>query len=575
MMINRKHVKSLGNTFVSFSSVHDMGKNLMDKQRDTDNLHEMTSEENLESPPRAKLATSNSWILLHNAERHLLQRQYKEALFNVNRAFVQMTEDHSNENEYQHPNKHEQKDILLLSPCIQRPGKRKKFQFSVLLADEDPVQQLDLTQQLAVIGLQAWHELSVKDRANFNQSPRNRRSCNGSFEISSHAWKQLEPILNYFAVDQSTDNTICKSEPTNRLKKSHKSRCRGLSIDLLIVWIPFWESHGFDKESFIWATEILLNLSNRIRGEQGTNLRTMTHKDEVIWLHYVCNQLPHVKDSNLAGRIMQSISKANSGNEDDFALGASLSTLVENNWDNVQVHNETIHSLLRTMTALLDDDEDERKDEANLAQNNNILVTLDTLRKAQRNLLLLLRKNDKTPYIASKQQRVLHPERKQKSILSDGNTPEQQGCQIRSAPNNEAMTRMSSKHTNVSFSANFSSLSSLTAFLRQQRNRVVQWLSKFLGSGDQAETRDTFPSIMSFWLDTNPDDVTGIVERRRKLQTFALSLALLLLSWKQRHLMRRLSKSIALALLAPIRELVDALVVAPPSHRVTNRVPSK
>ncbi|KAG7371854.1 hypothetical protein IV203_017996 [Nitzschia inconspicua] len=575
MMINRKHVKSLGNTSVSSSSVHDIGKNLMDKPRDTDNLHEMTSEENLESSPRGKLATSKSWTHLHNAERHLLQRQYKEALFTVNRAFVQMIEDLSDENEYQHPNKHGQKDILLLSPCIQRPGKRKKFQFSVLLTDEDPVQQLDLTHQLAVIGLQAWHEISVKDRAHFSQSPRNRRSCNGSSEISNNAWKQLEPILNYFAVDQSTENSICKSEPTNRLKKSHKSRCRALSIDLLIVWIPFWESHGFDKESFLWATEILLSLSNRMRGEQGTNLRTMTHKGEVIWRHYLCNQLPHVKDSNLASRIMQSISKANPGNEDDFALGASLSTVVENNWNNVQLHNETIHSLLRTMTALLDDDEDERKDEANLAPKNDFLVNLDTLRKAKRNLLLLLRKNDTTPYIASQQQQALHPVRKQKSILSDGNIPEQQSRRIRSVSNDETMIRMSSEHTNGSFSTDFSSLSSVTAFLRQQRNRIVQWLSKFLGSGNQAETRDTFPSIMSFWLDTNPDDVTGIVERRRKLQTFALSLALLLLSWRQRHLMRRLGKSIALALLAPIRELVDALVVAPPSHRVANRVSSK
>jgi hypothetical protein len=267
------------------------------------------------------LDSVGSSSLLQQAERYLLQKRYKEALFSVNQAFVRLptTRDTMLEN----PRLKEAKKVVLLSPSLKLPSRRRAFQFSVSLYEpENQTEKMDLSQQLAVIGLQSWHELSSRDKME-QESILSLGTGKAPF-LRKQAWKHLEPILNYFDISQDTIiETKSRAEEHVKMFLLDLSSCRTLSLDLLSMWIPFWEAHGYEKEAFGWATQILRAISTRIHSEDPYGERRMTKNEETIWLYYVSHQLPHIKDFDFAHQMLHLTTTA-SGETSEVGIASAF-----------------------------------------------------------------------------------------------------------------------------------------------------------------------------------------------------------------------------------------------------------
>jgi hypothetical protein len=551
MMINQKHSKTHGNTMSISPSSQAVDK---DEANDKNNgnwsnvttTSPNNTKEKTEISPAARDENSRIATLLQTAERHFLQKQYKDALFTVNEAFLvmSMTARRNDSIKRQH-NQQASNEVLCLSPPIRLAGRRRKFHFSVFFADDDPRMSSDaeksVAYSLAVIGLQAWHELSAKEV--YSPVPSKRARSAATPSISKQAWKHLEPILRYF-----TDCVNGTNDSFGHLEG--QSYPRELSMDLFVVWIPFWKSHGFDREAFVWATQLLLAVSSRTRDVRKE--AKMSRNEEAIWLHYVSDQLPRLSHPATASKILRYISASNElTTSGDFPLcfDESLISHIAPAWDGRRLCPETVDYMLETIETLVNEGGEERKVELNLLQGDSI-VSVSSLTKAHKRLLKICQMNEKRSNTrAARQQRT-------ESNPHAG--PDSATLQHSSSTGPNERHELANLSISKNWKSKFSGISSFLHFATHasfQRNKVLDWVSRTLhgakGTGN-----------------SNAENDKTMAQRRRKLQTIALSLALLLLSWRQRRWVGRLGKSVAFALLAPIRELVDALVTPSPRSLV-------
>jgi len=193
--------------------------------------------------------------------------------------------------------------------------------------------------QMASIVLQSWHELSKKEqheqqqlKAQQQQQQQLRfrplvegstRHHNGEEEKKEvedtvgmtqgsiahqqrldreRSWMFLMPMLDYYnncrSSSKSHQNPTTISTPTTKI-----------SLDLFLVWIPFWESHQQSQHAFEWTVQVLREYYCFV-GTHYTNATTTSRQQkqliELLWLHCICNQLPYIKTGDCDGSIMTS-----------------------------------------------------------------------------------------------------------------------------------------------------------------------------------------------------------------------------------------------------------------------------
>jgi hypothetical protein len=545
--------QTIGDTYPVFSSVYSDDKAVMNTCRCKDDSQFSASDTECicdESPLESDRVIGCRG-LLRRAERYLLQKRYKEALFAVNQAFVRMSKSH--DKRLEKPRRKQEKELVLLSPTLRLPGRRHVFQFAVSLLE--PTNQpdiLDVSHQLAAIGLQSWHELSSRDR--MEQGLYLPLGTGKTSTVRRHAWKHLEPTLTYFDIPQETSvETKLGTEENLPTVDLEQSFFRALSLDLMSVWIPFWEAHGYEKQSFGWATQILLVASSWIHSENGSENanveKKMTKNEETIWLYYVCHQLPHIKDTEFALHMLQLISTTSDDGlrkNSSFGLPRTINELVERAWDSYGVHRDTIDQLVVTLKKLMTDVVEENKDELYVRLGGSI-VSFEVLSKAHASLRNLLRKHDKKHNI---QRRQRQPPTELTTARLD-NLP-QNGLQ---APVSNGI--VSIEESDRCIPSGYKFFLSLSTHVKIQGGRVLEWISRVLREG-----------LWNIQTTSNIQDVRDnkvTLYRRRHIQTIALSLAFLIFSFRHRRLVERLGKIVVVALLEPIRELIDALLL--PSQR--------
>jgi len=215
-----------------------------------------------------------SFSVLREAERCFLQRDYKRSLLLVHSWFEKNQRELSTNVSLLAttttttttteaaviPRSSTKNTVIRLFPPIRIPCEQYKNKNNnnnnepavtslYLKADLKCISTSTCSDQLAVIGLQSWYELSKLER-----------------KLQSPQYRWLEGILHYYARQESS-----------------------LSIELLTtVWIPFWESRGHEREALLWTIQCLGG----------------TRREENVWLRCVCHQIPtHVNNSGLAKKL--------------------------------------------------------------------------------------------------------------------------------------------------------------------------------------------------------------------------------------------------------------------------------
>jgi len=166
--------------------------------------------------------------------------------------------------------------------------------------------------RLAVIGLQSWHELSLTER---RQQRKKKHRKTATPDTNINRWSLLVDIFDYYQGHTTGDESY------------HQTKIRGrLSVELLAtMWIPFWESNGFEREALAWTIQVLHSIQSRSLSSSSTVLHpsspTISTKSsskkrsifEELWLHCVCEQLPRYlsKSPQLATKIFQIVTYRN------------------------------------------------------------------------------------------------------------------------------------------------------------------------------------------------------------------------------------------------------------------------
>ena len=200
-----------------------------------------------------------------------------------------------------------------------------------------------MVDQLAVIGLQSWYELSRMERklqrrssgtvAGAGTPTNNNNNNNNNKQPANHdRWLFLVEILErYSDPDRSssaTDGGAANDQeesPSSSPLESGTPLPRGmLSLELLAtVWIPFWESQGHGLEAFAWTLQVLHHC-----GTPPANTAPSSHRQaqrtirEELWLRCVCQQIPtHLGNNN------------NNNNNNNTALARKLLGIVTERHD--------------------------------------------------------------------------------------------------------------------------------------------------------------------------------------------------------------------------------------------------
>ena len=290
--------------------------------------------------------------LIREAERCFLRKQYSRSLLLVDRYFRSLgdskhyDDDNNNNNNNGNGNDISEEiiaeetsvrlypSILLLSKDhYQAEGKKQKiftFFAAVVDHDEDPQSvslgpsspmtqsMTTMTDRLACIGLQSFHELSLIERRqrnkyrrkNNNDEMNNTTACTGrtaadipigddeshfngdnNDTIDDERWMYIMQILDYYN-DENSHHIV---SPTSLVSGRRRRPSRALSVELLSIWIPFWEYHGYELQAFVWTIQVLHYYSpTELLPEQPTTTMIV----EELWVRCVCEQLPRYSQKN-------------------------------------------------------------------------------------------------------------------------------------------------------------------------------------------------------------------------------------------------------------------------------------
>ena len=105
---------------------------------------------------------------------------------------------------------------------------------------------------MAAIGLQSYHELSRK----VEKEERQRYHA----DVVDDRWMHLRAILDYYDAGDASDvgPKLTVASPPKKEPPLRRHRPHVLSAELLItVWIPFWESNGYELQAFMWTLQTL------------------------------------------------------------------------------------------------------------------------------------------------------------------------------------------------------------------------------------------------------------------------------------------------------------------------------
>jgi hypothetical protein len=478
-------------------------------------------------------------LMLHKAERYFLQKKYKEALFSVNQAFVHLqAAEHSPNNQ-----RCQNGNVIPLSPPLQILG--RKYTLSVILINhENRIDELSHTvsQQLAAIGLQSWHELSKTEKAERRRQNSTRQSLLRNTDFyGRHAMKHLEPILNYFSVKEQ--GFISDSNGKNSFRHgSDMDARRALTLDLFLVWTHFWQSHGCEKEVLTWTVQVLMaSCRLRLECQTGKDGETNEAKWQRLWVHCVSHQLPHLNNANNIRQILRAISTIpDSSHEWD---GVSLKDACMDMRDDCS--SESVDALLDTLQEMqsVRNEDKEQSQLKGVGSASCCLIPPDCITAAKTRLTKLHHGQNQSVVSRLKGSQT-DDEMAPCNVMTIKQNGQSQHNVFDGFRNNVQRT---SSVPNSVVTEDPSSL-----YMRLKQTRLLSWISQ------------TFRDFVLQALNKNAQcgscaDEDVSFQWRRRFQQTALALAFLLLSWRQRKLVSRVGKLMAMALLAPVRELVDAL----------------
>jgi len=272
------------------------------------------------------------------SQQHFLKKQYREALEYGNLFFENAAANLQSRKKKE--DSINEKDVVRLTPTILIPprpqhptttgwthqrrsmngDKKREYSFAVSLSCDDYTAASSSSSssddfdsdpdQMASIVLQSWHELSKKEQEqqlkaqqqelplplertthHHNEEKKEVEDITGIMTQGSIArqqrldrersWMFLMPMLDYY--------NCCSSN-----SKSHDqiSTNNTISLDLFLVWIPFWESHQQSQHAFEWTVQVLRRYYCFF---DATTSRQQNKLIELLWLHCIGNQLPYVK----------------------------------------------------------------------------------------------------------------------------------------------------------------------------------------------------------------------------------------------------------------------------------------
>ena len=202
-------------------------------------------------------------------------------------------------------------------------------------------EEASIVDQLAVIGLQSWYELSKMERKQRRKQRQTRTKQTATtttpststlpstididIDNNNDRWSLLVEILDYYK-DQDHE-TIGHDEGCDSWHKTSDHRRGRISMEMLAtVWISFWESNGHELEAFAWTIQAL-HCSFHSRGSPPSSslssttttttptTPTTTRKlnssgrtiAEELWLRCVCQQIPKHLSSKNNARLARSI----------------------------------------------------------------------------------------------------------------------------------------------------------------------------------------------------------------------------------------------------------------------------
>jgi hypothetical protein len=530
-------------------------------------------------PSRA--ATTDVDRLLNKAERSFLRKDYRQALLYVDEAFGCLNGKSSRASSSIDLNNDEKK-IVTLYPSIQVPtheghAARNKnlriYQFTVDLTREnsrmDPgcqcqFQEHRLADNFASIGLQSWHELALKEREATAAAPTTAPAeCLST--TSDEGWEFLHPIIRYYSIREEVRYGI-----------EH----RAISMELLLVWIPFWESQGYCKEAFLWTVQVLLAASaataededNRSDGTDNvcpnvdrSSFKSSTPFQELLWLHCVCNQLPRIRDSQLAVKILQAVSKHPQDSLHSSCDDIIKFQMVERTWSRHQTQRGTINSLLaclETQESIGDHSHHQRcpsseqmTDDHN-ESSSRVFISSRYMKKAKQWLAKEYR-DFGDPTEEEHPMKTFNSNHK----VSLGSTPPLSSNS--SVPVEDQLTR-----NPVPDGSSIRLLPPIFG-IQLQKGRLFLWLKRTINDltkiivGNNANFGTILAEILApgIVVGSNSGKDASLLVVTRRISTAAFSVAVLLLSWRRRKLFSRIGASLAWTILAPFKELVDAIMV--------------
>jgi hypothetical protein len=415
-----------------------------------------------------------------------------------------------------------------------------------------------------------------------------------------------------------TDIIITSSQKTESHISLYKCRHRprgALSSELLsTIWIPFWEYHGYELQAFMWTIQVLHYYSpsklSLLQPPPASSTSTTTIEEE-LWMRCVCQQLPQHsrKNSTLAKLILGIITEKKDYVVEGFEFERIWNAINTDDNDGNSVTNsllETLDSYLNDGTATSTSINDNNHDNSLYRRHpshRGLGVSSRTLVKARDWLLL----NGKTQQNEKQQHNRQHHHHHHQQQQKQQNPQRQKELSdINARISNEPHQSLSSSMTNsdprrvlvdfLSRSFPFSFVSSIqipsssSSFLQRPINtaiiaidaakmiisRVVKrylvdvndekskkkWMSQFI----QPLYSSLSPSSSSYSSNTNTttnnNDMYMELHRQRFKQII-FSVVLVLIGWRRRGFLVRSGKALAWAILAPLRELLDALEIKP------------
>lgn len=558
-------------------------------------------------------------------------------------------------------------NAIRLFPSIRLPSKdhEKSFTFVATVLDYEDSWFISssssiaarsvIIDRLAGLGLQSFHELSSIVRRQRKQQQRKRKTNNTALTATmkgrrrrwqcrqknihneqehddndnddiDERWMHLTSVLDYYDNEDEDEkdnqsnvmdmtfsaeatkmgNTISKENNSHISMYKCRHRLRVISAELLSIWIPFWESHGYKLQAFMWTIQVLHHYSPSkqllLRPESPT-----TTIEEGLWMRCVCHQLPRYSGKNatfakfILGIITEKTSYIfecieferiwsaintdhNNGNDDNNAVTDSLIEALDGYLNGNTITSININDNARDYSVF-----------RRCPSHRSLGVSLRTLIKARDWLLeqqLQRRDSNGNPQQNQKHQQQ-DPRCQQESSAVNGKVL---------IESKRGMTNYDPRKSLVGFFSRsiFSYISSVknlsrstwihqipiinTAIATIKAAKMIIHLvvGRYININNEKDKKKwilqfikPLHSLFSPYLcscsdssNNNDMDIDNIsirdteLQRQRVKQTI-LSIVLVLIGWQRRRFLVRSGKAVTWAVLAPLREFLDALELKP------------